>query len=390
MAGRPGGVNGRLAVDLFAGAGGWDLPGRAVTPRLAGIEIDAAACLTRAAAGLATIRADVAAYPARAPAGPLWGLIASPPCTTFSQAGARAGMALMDILAGLIADLLAGRDTRPARIAEMEAELARSGWAAGKPGRDARIAAAARMAALVAEPARYIAAARPEWVAMEQVREVMPLWGAYAAGLAALGYGTWHGVLCAADYGVPQTRRRAVFISSRTRVPRCPPPTHYDPAGGAQHLFLNAPWVSMVEAIGWGATARPAPTVTAGGTGAGGAEPFGRRSRAMLLRELAAGRWVLRVDRQDKAVTRRLDEPAQTIKSGHSAATELAWVSPDGQREILLEPWEAGVLQGFPPDWDWRGSRTRQLRQIGNAIPPGLARAVMLEASGCGGLAEAA
>jgi DNA (cytosine-5)-methyltransferase 1 len=36
----------------------------------------------------------------------------------------------------------------------------------------------------------------------------------------------------------------------------------------------------------------------------------------------------------------------------------------------------AAAIQGFPPDWRFSGRKTAAYRQIGNAFPPPVARAV--------------
>ena len=38
---------------------------------------------------------------------------------------------------------------------------------------------------------------------------------------------------------------------------------------------------------------------------------------------------------------------------------------------------QMSILQGFPPDHPWQGNKTEVARQIGNAIPPPLAAAVL-------------
>lgn len=86
----PGG-EGVVILDLFAGPGGWDL-GLEMCGRgdVVGIEWDDDACATRRAVGFPTIQADVAAWPERLmPRAE--GLIASPPCQAFSAAGKRKG-----------------------------------------------------------------------------------------------------------------------------------------------------------------------------------------------------------------------------------------------------------------------------------------------------------
>lgn len=401
-----------IVLDLFAGCGGWSHALAVLGVRDVGLEWDEWACTTRAAAGQLTIRTDVAMYPVGPFLGKTTGLIASPPCQAWSMAGKRLGLLDQPLVHQAVADLAQGRDTREKLLASC---------------RDER-------SLLAAEPMRYLHAlnqhGQPEWVAMEEVPDVLALWRQYAAILRTWGFSVWTGILNAADFGVPQTRKRAILLASRTRTAEPPPPTHAklaEPEG----LFGpgRAQWVSMATALGWGATDRPVPTVCAGGGPGGGPEPFPSGSRKVLADARDRGTWTpqipvvlkshregagwasrhgtrenraatasaptftveahhwswsLRSNNQTNATVRPLSEPAGTLFFGHRA-NECTWIAepPVAQREdavsvavpepIRITAQEAGILQTFPADYPWAGNKGQQFSQIGNAVPPLLA-----------------
>ncbi|WP_407836207.1 DNA cytosine methyltransferase [Streptomyces sp. DSM 116496] len=388
-----------LIVDLFAGPGGWGHALNVLGVRDVGLEWDEWACKTRAAAGQTTIRADVALYPVRPFVGRTRGLIASPPCQAWSMAGKRLGLVDQPLVHQAVADLAVGRDTRPQLLAACQ---------------DPR-------SLLAAEPMRYLHAlhtvGEPEWVLMEEVPDVAPLWKQYAAVLRTWGFSTWSGILNAADYGVPQTRRRAILIASRTRRAAPPEPTHAK-LGEQESLFGpgRQRWVSMAEALGWGRTDGPVPTVCAGGGPGGGPEPFPSGSRKTLSdardrgawqsppprtapsrssktgspcrcreearpspRCTAGPDWVLRSNSQANAAVRPVTEPAATLFFGNRA-NEYIWTTRSttalcsaAAPAIRITAEEAGILQTFPASYPWQGTKGQRFSQIGNAVPPLLA-----------------
>lgn len=283
----------RKAVDLFGGPGGWEVYVADLGLVTVGIERDASACRTRAAAGLLTIRADVARYDPARFAG-FDGVIGSPPCPTFSSAGKGAGTRVLHVLDVLLRETFAGLHTIARRTREMARLLRAERLATTKVTKVEASEWAwrqARMSALVVQPLRWALIIRPRWIALEQVPAVLPLWRTYAELLREAGYSVWCGVLNAADYGVPQTRKRAILTASLDRAVTVPEPTH------AQKPTLSLfgeplPWVSMADALGWGMTERPMPTVTGGGVANGGPEPIARGGRALLEKERGGASWL--------------------------------------------------------------------------------------------------
>jgi DNA (cytosine-5)-methyltransferase 1 len=364
-----------MIIDGFAGPGGWSEGLRLLGLHDIGLEWDTAACDTRAAAGHLTIQCDIAQYPTTPFKGRNAKQIWSPPCQAWSRAGKGLGLVDQPLVHQAVHDLAHGRDTRAGLVAACK---------------DPR-------SLLAAEPMRWLYDLRPEWVCMEEVPDVLPLWRQYALHLQQWGYSTWVGNLNAADYGVPQTRKRAILIASRVRPVTAPAPTHAkDPADDLFGECLQL-WVSMADALGWtdGLTVN-----TRGERKTPGGNEFSADGPSWALTEKARS-WVLRSGQSiagEGRAERLPHEPAVTITS---RADLCAWVqnrpattvcatnriAPPGHRNrnvggesqfaspdtVRITVPEAATLQSFRPDYPLQGTKTKQFEQIGNAVPPLLA-----------------
>ncbi|MDL5351122.1 DNA cytosine methyltransferase [Microbacterium sp. zg-YB36] len=171
----------------------------------------------------------------------------SPPCPSFSAAGKGSGRKQMPLILDAIQDGI-WRDIHELRAWSDSLEDPRTG--------------------LTVVPLHYAYRFNPTYISLEQVPAVLPIWEAYAEVLRGMGYSVWVGNLQAEQYGVPQTRKRAILMARRDgKEARPPKPTHsryysHDPEKLDPGV---AKWVSMADAIGSIPADRPSPTVTGGG-----------------------------------------------------------------------------------------------------------------------------
>lgn len=307
------------AIVLFSGPGGVStgLRNAGITHSL-GIEYEENAANTARAAGHAVLEADVASLDPWITAFNFdmisnhreLLLQASPPCQGLSKAGKGKGRDDLHFLLDMIEQLRDGTTHRE------DAHALRQ--------RLTDLCSDER-SPLTYEVVRWIADLDPHHVVLEQVPAALPIWEAIAELLKAWGYSVWVGNVQAEQFGVPQTRKRAILLASRTVEVSEPVPSHskyHNRTPG--RLDANVlPWVSMADALEWGMTERPYPTI-APGSGQGGPDSLalgGSGARKVVYREHDEGRWIGKEVTHmgdvynSKGCIRSVDEPAMTMTS---------------------------------------------------------------------------
>lgn len=358
-------------IDIFAGPGGATMGGVALGLVDLGIEWDTEACATRKAAGLNTMQADVSKVNACQFHG-VRGLWCSPPCQGFSKAGLKKGLGDSKRILDHIAWVKERGEWGPPQLQEWD---------------DPR-------SELVLEPLRWVDQMEPEWTVWEQVPFVQPIWDACAEVLISWGYYVWTGKVSAEMYGVPQCRERAILIASTKHPVGQPQPTHsrfYPRSPEKIDEGLPRP-VTMAEALGWGMTQRPYPTV-APGTSGGGTDPLALGG--------SGGDWVPQVMEPVDGLPRIADQsgtkvdtlwpakrPSTTLPGRgmvqHPGATANRYNGATKSRNdgFRVTVQEGGLLQTFPADYPWQGNKGKMWEQVGNVVPPKLATACIAEALG--------
>lgn len=271
-------------------------------------------------------------------------LIGSPPCQTFSTAGNGSGRKALDDVLSVLSEFPYGD------ISALRSMGERFG--------DERTA-------LVLSPLEYVHRYRPEYIALEQVPTVQPVWDAYKPILEGLGYSVQTGLLQAEGFGVAQTRKRAILLARSTEHGALKPvPYSHSRYNTHNPYSLDSgmpSWRSIEDELG------------------------------NLYNPVTGKKFnFLKLQKQRGAAIRKVDTPAQTMAFGNDRAS-IRWCpsvehakrwtthpDPDIHAEVMRGTIDQMArLQSYPEGFQFGGSASAQFLQVGNAVPPRMAKALI-------------
>jgi DNA (cytosine-5)-methyltransferase 1 len=203
---------------------------------------------------------------------------------------------------------------------------------------------------------RLIRECKPRAVMLENVRGLLdPKFDSYRdqldAELEEMDFVPHWDLFNASDYGVPQLRPRTILVAIHKDLdgsfdwPK-PALTSVKTVGEALHQEMKSRGWNGADA--WAKAAdRVAPTLVGGSKKHGGPDLGPTRARRAWANLGVEGRTIA----EEPPAPDHLGMPRLTVKM-------------------------AAIIQGFPPDWEITGKKTAAYRQIGNAFPPPVAKAV--------------
>ncbi len=225
---------------------------------------------------------------------------------------------------------------------------------------------------MLPEYLRCLSEIKPAAFLMENVpglaqKRARPYFDSVLARMSEMGYRLNWAVLNSADYGVPQKRRRLFILGSRTTRLQFPAPT-YGPGTANNHP--SALKVLGPEPIGEAPKSpvkyakypdlRPSPY--AGHIYNGGGRPLDPDGPCHTILASSGGYKTHWIDVEGIAPKYHVH-----LKSGGEP-----WEGEvSGAKRLSVE--ECSIIQTFPRDLEFAGSRSSQYTQVGDAVPPDLA-----------------
>jgi len=247
---------------------------------------------------------------------------------------------------------------------------------------------------LYREYLRLVGEVKPDWVVFENVKGLLEtesgfFLDAVLDGFKKLGYKTSHFILNSADYGVPQKRNRLFVVASLHGVEvSAPAPTVTKPVTVGDAL-KDLPELENGDAPDHKEYADDARSRYADSLRRGLGSCFSNlvTNNAPHIVERykhipQGGNWedipkelmgnYTDISRCHTGIYRRLKEDEPSVVIGNF------------RKNMLIHPWkhrglsvrEAARLQSFPDDFRFSGSIGFQQQQVGNAVPPLLAKVV--------------
>lgn len=240
----------------------------------------------------------------------------------------------------------------------------------------------------------FVRKIRPGWVIFENVRGILETEGGMfaeqvEADIRALGYDTKKGLMNAAEFGVPQVRSRFFLIARlgadapELPVPQGTPVVTVDEAFADLPELMNGANVSKLpyKTAATSAYAR----LMRGNASESENNLVSRNSDYVISRYPyipQGGNWAdipeeLMMNYQDRSrchtgIYRRLRPDAPSVVIGNFRKNML--IHPHEHRGLSVR--EAARLQSFPDSFVFKGSIGLQQQQVGNAVPPLLAKTI--------------
>jgi DNA (cytosine-5)-methyltransferase 1 len=259
---------------------------------------------------------------------------------------------------------------------------------------------------LFEEYLRVVEGVMPKWVVIENVTGITSIANgmvvrAILISLRALGYNVEPKIIRAEEYGIPQERRRIVFVGNRVGLPICWPEAKFGlirkPFVTVWDAISDLPRLTNGQELANGSSYRTEPKsdyqlqLRKGNTGV--CNHTAPRLAAVNLKRMQyipeGGSWRdLPVDLLPRGMkkARRCDHTKRygRLEKNGLASTILtkcdlhwgAYIHPEQDRALTVR--EAARLQSFPDWFSFKGPRTEQYIQVGNAVPPLLGRQIGL------------